>query len=83
MYDDQYFFVDNPFDRYTISERNKLKFNKDGSLDIYIQHLTPGDEKESNWLPAPKGAFILMFRFYWPKQSLLDGTWQIPEVKKI
>jgi hypothetical protein len=35
-----------------IGDRNKLQFNPDGSLDIYIQNKSPGKDKESNWLPA-------------------------------
>jgi hypothetical protein len=84
MYDAQYFFVDNPLNRYTLSQRNKLKANPDGSIDLYIQNESPGKDKESNWLPAPKDEFILMMRLYWPKDkppSILDGTWKIPEVK--
>jgi hypothetical protein len=85
MYDAQYFFVDNPLNRYTLSQRNKLKANADGSIDLYIQNESPGKDKESNWLPAPKDEFILMMRLYWPKDkppSLLDGTWKIPQVKE-
>jgi hypothetical protein len=85
MYDAGYFFVDNPLNRYNVSQRNKLKANADGSVDLYIQHESPGKDKESNWLPAPEDTFILMMRLYWPKEtapSLLDGTWKIPEVKE-
>ena len=40
----------------------EMKYNKDGSLDIYIQHNTPRDPKiKGNWLPAPKGKFMLTF----------------------
>jgi hypothetical protein len=81
MYDAQYFFVDNPLNRYSISPRQDLKANADGSVDIYIQHESPGADKESNWLPAPKDKFILMLRMYWPAPeapSILDGTWKIP-----
>jgi hypothetical protein len=53
MYDAQYFFVANPLNRYTLSQRNKLNRNSDGSLDLYIQNESPGAAKESNWLPAP------------------------------
>ncbi|MFG1201173.1 DUF1254 domain-containing protein [Xanthobacter aminoxidans] len=83
MYDDKYFFVANPINRYSISARQNLKANADGSIDLYVQHDTPGADKESNWLPAPAGEFILMLRMYWPnpkKPSILDGTWTIPEV---
>jgi hypothetical protein len=85
MYDANYFFVPNDLHRQTLSQRNKLKANADGSTDLYIQHDSPGKDKEGNWLPAPAGPFILMMRLYWPTEkppSLLDGTWKIPEVKE-
>jgi len=86
MYDAQYFFVANPINRYSISARQNLKSNPDGSIDLYIQKDSPGADRESNWLPAPTGKFILMLRMYWPNEndpSILDGTWTIPEVKKV
>jgi uncharacterized protein (TIGR03000 family) len=86
MYDADYFFVDNPLNKYTVSPRNALKYNPDGSLDIYIQNQSPGADKEANWLPAPEGAFVLMMRLYHPKQtppSILNGTWKVPPVKKV
>ena len=85
MYDAGFFFVDNPLNRYTLSERNKLQANEDGSVTLYLQHESPGKDKASNWLPAPKGKFVLMMRLYWPKEkspSLLDGSWSPPAVKK-
>ena len=85
MYDAQYFFVANPLNRYTLSQRNALKTNADGSVDLYIQHDSPGADKESNWLPAPADKFILMLRLYWPKEkapSILNGTWKIPRVRE-
>ena len=39
----------NKLDRYTLSPRNALKYNEDGSLDLYIQNESPGKDKESNW----------------------------------
>jgi hypothetical protein len=86
MYDDKYFFVANPLNRYAISARQDLKRNADGSTDIYIQNESPGPDKEANWLPAPKGKFILMMRLYWPDEnnpSILDGSWVIPPVKRL
>lgn len=85
MYDANYFFVDNPLNRYTLSARNDLKKNPDGSVDLYLQNTSPGPEWESNWLPTPAARFILMLRLYWPKEkppSLLDGSWTIPAVTK-
>ena len=86
MYDGNYFFVANPLNRYSISPRQNLKTNPDGSTDLYIQKDSPGADKESNWLPAPAGKFILMLRMYWPDESapsIIDGTWTIPPVKKV
>jgi len=84
MYDAEYFFVANLLNRYTLSSRNKLTTNTDGSVDLYLQNENPGPGKESNWLPAPNGRFILMLRLYWPREtppSIIDGTWKIPAVK--
>jgi DNA sulfur modification protein DndE len=83
MYDAQYFFVANPLNRYTLSQRNDLKASADGSIDLYLQHDSPGKDRESNWLPAPKGRFVLMLRLYWPKELFLDGTWQPPAVRRV
>jgi hypothetical protein len=86
MYDSNYFFVNNPLNRYSISARQNLKANPDGSTDLYIQKDTPGADKEANWLPAPSGDFILMLRLYWPDESdpsIIDGSWKIPPVKKV
>jgi len=85
MYDDEYFFVANPLNRYSISARQNLKANADGSVDLYLQNENPGADKESNWLPAPKHEFILMLRLYWPREkspSILNGTWKVPAVKQ-
>jgi hypothetical protein len=82
MYDEGYFFVPNEINRYTLSSRFDFKYNKDGSLDFYIQKNNPGKDKEANWLPSPEGGFILMFRFYWPDQPILDGSWKMPEIIK-
>ncbi|MGB6985734.1 MAG: DUF1254 domain-containing protein [Candidatus Aquilonibacter sp.] len=84
MYDDRQLFADNPIARYAIGDRDKLTFNADGSIDLYIQRESPGKEKESNWLPAPKsGGFTMNMRLYWPKDNVLDGSWAPPPVKKL
>ena len=46
MYNDKYFFVSNPINRYSISARQKPKSNPDGSTDLYIQKDSPGPDKE-------------------------------------
>jgi hypothetical protein len=84
MYDDKYFFVPNPLNRYALSQRNKFVTNADGSVDLYLQAESPGKTKEANWLPAPKAKFIPMLRLYWPNEtppSIIDGTWKPPAIK--
>jgi hypothetical protein len=87
MYNDKYFLVENPLNRYTLSSRNKFKYNQDGSVDLYIQNESPGKDKKANWLPAPKGRFILVLRLFWPYEpphvSILNGTWKPPAVKQV
>ena len=71
--------VANPINRYSIGDRTPgLKMGKDGSLEIYMQSESPGPDKESNWLPTPKGPFFLVSRMYGPKPQLIDGTWKEP-----
>ena len=55
-----------------------LKQGADGSLEIYIQNENPGPDKASNWLPAPKGPFFFVARFYGPQAPLIDGSWKLP-----
>lgn len=84
MYDEAGFQVANPIDRFAIGDRDALRFNADGSLDLYIQHESPGKDKESNWLPSPaKGKLGMTLRLYAPRQSVLDGTWKPPVVKPV
>jgi hypothetical protein len=79
-YDDQGYFAGNPLHRFAIGDRDQLKFNADGSLDIYVQHDSPGTDKESNWLPAPAGSFNLALRIYWPEPAAISGEWTPPPV---
>ncbi|MCP4261572.1 MAG: DUF1254 domain-containing protein [Planctomycetes bacterium] len=74
--------VENPINRYKIGSADKLKVNSDGSTTIYIQADSPGKDKESNWLPAPKEPFYMLFRMYLPKIEALNGQYEIPGVKK-
>jgi hypothetical protein len=49
----------NPIDRFAICDRDKLVFNPDDSLDLYIQHIqreSPGRNKESNCCRLPRVA---------------------------
>ncbi len=76
------FLVENPIARYSLGDRSKhLRYGKDGSLELYLQHDSPGKDKESNWLPAPQEDFVLALRCYLPRTAITDGTWKPPAVK--
>jgi len=83
MYDKDGFQVPNPINRFAIGDRDKLAFNPDGSLDIYVQADSPGKDKEANWLPAPKGEFQPTMRIYSPRPEVLDGSWSPPPFKRV
>lgn len=77
--------VANPINRYLINAPMlpDLRRDPDGGLTLHIQSESPGKDKEANWLPAPKGPFMLAMRYYLPKSELLDGTWKSPTVQKV
>lgn len=84
MYDADGFQVANPLNRFAIGDRDALKFGADGSLEIYIQHESPGNDKESNWLPAPSAGHLgVTFRLYAPRPEALDGRWNPPAVRRV
>lgn len=85
MIDQGWWFVPNVLNKFTVSPRNNLKANADGSVTLYFQTESPGPDKEANWLPAPKGPFIAMLRMYWPKAtspSILNGSWTPPRIAR-
>ncbi|MFB7140758.1 DUF1254 domain-containing protein [Gottfriedia sp. NPDC056225] len=84
IYDSTNFFVANPINRYSIGDRTEgLKYNDDGSLDIYVQSTAPAGH-ETNWLPSPSSTtnpgFALLLRMYTPKESVQNNSYIIPSV---
>ena len=91
MYDGKtQLLIENPIDRYLVNSPMlpELKKNEDGSLTLYIQQDSPGEERQSNWLPAPDGPIYMVMRLYWPKEeapSILpasEGTWAPPGIRR-
>jgi hypothetical protein len=83
LYDAEGFQVANPLNRFNLSSWMPLKYNADGSLDLYFQNESPGTDKEANWLPAPKGEFNLLMRLYAPRSEALTGKWNPPPVMRV
>jgi hypothetical protein len=83
LYDPEGFQVANTLNRFAVSSWMPFNYNPDGSLDLYFQNERPGNDKEANWLPAPKGPFNLTMRLYAPRGDSLMGKWNPPPVVKI
>ncbi|ODT29542.1 MAG: hypothetical protein ABS54_04695 [Hyphomicrobium sp. SCN 65-11] len=83
LYDPEGFQVANSLNRFAISSWMPLKYNGDGSLDLFIQKDSPGADRESNWLPAPGGPFNLTMRLYAPKAEALVGKWNPPAITRV
>ncbi|WP_239643413.1 DUF1254 domain-containing protein [Natronococcus jeotgali] len=84
IYDAQGYFVENDLDRYSINsymlEEGLLRTDAN-ELVIYVQNEEPNDpEQATNWLPAPEGGMRFAARFYGPHWSLIDGSYDMPEV---
>ena len=84
VYNEEKFFFANPLNRFSLGTKNKtLKYAPDESLTLYFGNTSPGDENETNWIPAPSAVFSLMLRSYWPDGSMLDRKWIPPQVTKV
>lgn len=79
--DGRLFFVPNDLNRFAVGDRSQhLRPERDGSIELFIQNGKPSGERVVNWLPAPKGPFVLMFRAYLPGAGLLDGSVRLPPI---
>ena len=82
MYDQDLFLVPNEDKQLPLRITPRLERNPNGSIDIYIQN-SPPTQHRSNWLPAPEGDFNLLLRMYQPKAEVLNGTYEVPGVRRV
>jgi len=77
--------VANPLNRYLLNSPMIPQFKKDadGGFTLYFQNVSPGADKEANWLPAPTGPFLLVMRLYSPKEEALQGKWKQPPLTRV
>ena len=81
--DGRLFFVPNELQRFAVGDRSRhLRAERDGSFEIFVQAAKPEGERVVNWLPAPKGPFVLLFRAYLPRAEFLDGSFRLPPVEE-
>jgi hypothetical protein len=85
MYDTpKFYLVANPIGRYSVGDRTPgLQYADDGSVTIHLQHEAPPAEKVSNWLPSPAGTFRPVLRTYQPGESILDGSYVLPAIRRV
>ncbi len=84
MYGADNLLVANPANRYAVRPDSPgLSYGEDGSLTIFIQAERPETAPEANWLPAPRGVFVLGLRAYQPTTPIVDGTWFPPAPVRI
>jgi hypothetical protein len=65
--------IANPINRYVIGSDVDMKRNPDGSVTIYIQADSPGKDKESNWLPSPRGSMMMVISAYAPGPAMVES----------
>ncbi|HET8697526.1 MAG TPA: DUF1254 domain-containing protein [Gammaproteobacteria bacterium] len=72
-----------PLDRHSLCSCDELAEDCDGSTAIYLQHDSPGEHWETNWLPVPRGPFAITLGLYWPDQAAIDGRWIVPPIERV
>ncbi len=82
-YDKDGFTTPNVIDRYALGDRDPLKYNADGSLDLYLQTASPGSDRNMNWLPLGPGIQNFSLRLYLPKAEALSGVWVPPPIQRV
>jgi hypothetical protein len=83
MYNKAYNLVANPINRYSVGDRSGMTRDADGGLTIYVQRNSPGADKESDWLPAPEGPFVLFLRANLPSDDIVKQTWSPPKITAV
>ena len=69
--------------RVNLDSNGELQTNADGTVDIYFGSKAPTG-KETNWMyTAADREWFAIFRFYGPREALLEKTWKLPDIEKI
>ncbi len=67
------------------NKRDKLSFNKDGSIDLYFGPQPPRDKKKAaNWIQTVPGkAWFAVIRLYGPLEPWFNKTWKPDDFVKV
>jgi hypothetical protein len=75
--------VANPINRFKVgSDTVGLTRAADGSITIPVQADQPSGNAAANWLPAPRGDFYVILRLYQPRDEILNGAYELPQMRK-
>jgi hypothetical protein len=85
MYKADMNLVPNPANRYSLGDRTPgVTKDGGGGVTFFIQHDSPGADKESNWLPCPEdGTWFVILRMYQPHDDVVNATWKCPGIRKV
>lgn len=83
IYGEDRYLLENEIHRSGINDRSNLHVNEDGSLDILIQRECPSKEWMDHWLPSGRNGFLLVLRFYLPREEILNEKWKVPVIERI
>jgi hypothetical protein len=77
-------FIMNPQDRSGLGlfDRDKLKVNEDGSIDIYVGPKAP-DGLESNWIPTMDKKPVIWLRLYGPDTPFWQKSFTMPDIEMV
>lgn len=78
-YGEDDYLIDNPINRYNVTDRSNFTPNADGSLDVTLSAEDPKDG--TFWLPTGNKGFHLFMRLYLPDLKSLD-SWTPPTIYK-
>ncbi len=69
--------------RSSLSDRDELRLNSDGSVDLYFGPEAP-EGFEQNWIKTKPGeGWFSLLRLYAPEQPILDKTWRWNDFEKV
>ena len=68
----------------SIGSLDDLKYNEDGSIDLYFGPELPDGAPESNWLrTVPEKGWFTLLRLYSPTEAFFDQSWRPDDFKKM
>jgi hypothetical protein len=77
LYDSEDRLAHHPAERYSVSNSSPIKFNLDGSFDIFVSNMQPASA--GNWVSSPsQGNVSLLLRYYGASRAMLDNLESTP-----